>query len=64
MRRVRAPDASEVRSKMSAWPWSRVAVVPWGAERMSSHEVMAPESAAGAGALSPLSLAEALSAAV
>ena len=46
MRRVRAPDASEVRSKMSAWPWSSVAVVPWGAVRMASHEVMEPESAA------------------
>ena len=28
MRRVSAPAASEVRSKMSAWPRSRVAVVP------------------------------------
>ena len=31
------PDASEVRSKMSAWPWSRVAVVPAGAVRMTAH---------------------------
>ena len=43
MRRVRAPAASEVRSKMSAWPWSRVAVVPPGAVRMSA-QVLAPSS--------------------
>ena len=41
MRRVSAPDASEVRSKISAWPRSRVAVVPAGAVRMTAH-VLAP----------------------
>ena len=39
MRRVREPDASEVRSKMSAWPRSRVAVVPAGAVRMTAQVV-------------------------
>ena len=37
MRRVSAPEASEVRSKMSAWPRSRVAVVPTGAVRMTAQ---------------------------
>ncbi len=39
MRRVSAPAASEVRSKMSAWPRSRVAVVPAGAVRMTAQVV-------------------------
>ena len=39
MRRVSAPEASEVRSKMSAWPRSRVAVVPAGAVRMTVQVV-------------------------
>ena len=37
IRRVRVPDASEVRSKMSAWPRSRVAVVPAGAVRITAQ---------------------------
>ena len=42
MRRVSAPAASEVRSKMSAWPRFRVAVVPSGGVRMTSQVVTPP----------------------
>ena len=42
MRKVSAPAASEVRSKMSAWPRFRVAVVPSGGVRMTSQVVTPP----------------------
>ena len=70
MRRVSAPAASEVRSKMSAWPRFRVAVVPSGGVRMTSQvvtppvpEAVAASVAADSSAVASVAIESALSAA-